>query len=171
MQRDRLKKLAHSIDALAERDERLMHRAHEIAALRRKAAMELHATCAGLVASLNELLTRIRIEMDPPEFNPENLREDGLNLFQINVRGRVLQIGFQVTPELVSTEDFRVPYVMEGSIRTFNQALLEQDLIEEHSIFYCLEKERHFWRFFDERTYRTGPVDTHYLAALLEQLL
>ena len=37
--------------------------------------------------------------------------------------------------------------------------------------FYCLERTRQFWRFFDERTYRTGPFDRDYLLALLEALI
>ena len=58
-----------------------------------------------------------------------------------------------------------------GSVRCFNQPLIEQDLIREHLLFYCLEKGRNFWRYFDERTYHSGPVDEEYLTALLEQLL
>jgi len=169
--RDRLKKLAGSIDALVERDERLLDRSREIMALRRKAALELHTTCAELVSGLNALLSNVSVQLDPAEFNPETFEEDGPNLFQINVRGRLLQFEFNATPEMVSTEEFRVPYTLKGSIRCFNQVLLERDVIEEQCIFYCLEKNRHFWRFFDERTYRTGAVDADYLASLLERLV
>ena len=98
------------------------------------------------------------------------LQEDGANLLQINVRGRILQIEFETTPDLVSTEDFRIPYTLSGAVRAFNQALLDKDLIEEQLIFYTLEKKT-MWRFFDARTYRSGEFDQAYLVGLMEQLL
>lgn len=171
MLRDRLRKLAGNIDELEDRDQQAVDRAREITALRRKAAVELHVLCVELVADLNALLARVKVELVPETYDPDNLRGEGINLFQINVRGRIVQFEFSLTPELVSTEDFRIPYTLHGSVRCFNQTLLEQDLIQEQSIFYCLEKERHFWRYFDERTYRTGPVDKEYLVSLLEDLV
>ena len=33
------------------------------------------------------------------------------------------------------------------------------------------EKEKKLWRFFDARTYRSGPLDRDYLIGLMEQLL
>lgn len=171
MQQDRLKRLAENIDALAEKDELLIRKTRQIAALRQKAAADLHAVCARFVTHLNTLLSKTRVAFDPPEYAAECFQEHGVNLFQINVRGRILQIGFRITPELVSTEEFRIPYTLEGAIRCFNQQLLEQNLILEHLLFYCLEKDRDFWRFFDERTYRSGPVDEDYLASLMEQLV
>ncbi len=171
MQKDRLNRLAEQIDALAGKDELALARAQEIAAIRRRAAVELHQACTEFVAGLNALLSKTRLDLDPPTFAPEQFQEDGPNLFQIQVRGRLLQIVFETTAELVSTEDFRVPYVLAGTIRCFNQQLLEQDLMVEHMLFYCLEKTRQFWRFFDERTYRTGPLGTEYLLSLMEQLV
>lgn len=171
MHLSRLNKLAETIDALAERDELLLRRTREIAVIRRQAAVDLHATCAKFVAALNGLLARTQILLDPAEFAAGNFREEGPNLLQINVRGRILQLEFTTTPELVSTENFRVPYTLEGSVRGFNQQLLEQNLIREHLLFFCLEKNRNFWRYFDERTYRSGPLDGEYLALLLEQLI
>ena len=53
----------------------------------------------------------------------------------MNVRGRILQVAFEATVELVSTEDFRVPYTLHGSVRAFNQELLDKDIIEEQLIF------------------------------------
>jgi len=44
-------------------------------------------------------------------------------------------------------------------------------LIEEQLLFYTLEKDRKMWRFFDARTYRSGPFDQEYLASLMEQLI
>jgi hypothetical protein len=164
-----LSKLARTIDALADKDEALLAREREVAALRGTAAAELHAVCAAFIQAVNGLLTRTRIALDPPEFG--GFREDEPNLLQIHVRGRILQLEFRSTAEPVSTEEFRVPYILVGSVRSFNQQLLEQNVIREHLLFYCLEKDRSFWRYFDERTYRSGPFDLDYLAALLQELL
>ena len=77
----------------------------------------------------------------------------------------------ELAPEMISTENFRVPHILEGSIRCFNQEYLEQAVIEEQYIFYCLEKKRKLWRFFDARTYRSGPFDRDYLVALMEHVV
>ncbi len=82
-----------------------------------------------------------------------------------------MQGEFSSTPELVSTEDFRIPYIISGSVRAFNQMLLDRDVIEEQLLFYTLEKRMRMWRFFDPRTYRSGPFDQEYLVCLMEQLL
>ena len=167
----RLKRLARSIDTLADRDQNLVDRAREIAALRGRAAGELHSICAEFVASLNRLLSREAVVLDPPVFGEEAFHEEGRNLIQINVRGRILQIEFGSTAELVSTEEFRIPYTMDGSVRAFNQELLEKDIIEEQLLYYTLEKDRKWWRFFDARTHRSGPFDQEYLVSLMEQLI
>ena len=167
----RLKRLAGSIDALAERDRQLMNHAKEMAALRRKAAAALHGVCAEFVTSVNRLLSQTEMLLDPVDFPQEAFRPEGSNLVQISVRGRILQVEFSSTDELVSTEDFRIPYTLEGSVRAFNQALLEKDRIEEQLIFYTLEDKNGLWRFFDARTYRSGVFDQEYLAGLMEQLL
>ena len=168
---NRLKRLAVSIDALADKDERHIHRAHEIARIRRAAAGELHILCAAFVDRLNGMLTRGLVVLDPPVFSEDAYRDDGANLLQIHVRGRILQVLFRATPELVSTEDFRMPYILSGTVRAFNQALLDQDLIEEQLLFYTFEKRQQMWRFFDARTYRSGPFDQDYLVSLMEQLV
>jgi hypothetical protein len=167
----RLKRLAGNIDALAQKDEGFLRHAREIAALRQAAAADLYAICADFVASVNRLLARTAVELDPPGYGPNSFQEDLVNLMQINVRGRILQISFSSTPELVSTEDFRVPYTLEGTVRAFNQELLDKDIIEEQLIFYTLENHKKMWRFFDARTYRSGPFDQEYLIGLMEQLL
>ena len=71
---------------------------------------------------------------------------------------------------VTSTDDLRTPYTLEGSVRWFNQDLLERDDIKDHRLYYCLDKGRSLWRYYDARSHRTGPVDDEYLAALLEQL-
>jgi len=168
---DRLKKLARSLDALARKDEIRIRRAHEIGSLRRQAALELHGICGDFVRDLNQLLSEIELEFQPEEYGPENFRDEGVHLFQINARGRILQIKFEATPEPISTEDFRVPYILAGAVRCFNQQLLEKDLIEEQLLFCTIEKSRHLWRFFDARTYRSGLFDADYLTGLMEQLV
>jgi hypothetical protein len=167
----RLKRLAESIDALAEKDEGFLRRAREIAALRQAAAADLYAICADFVSAVNRLLARTEMELDPSGFGSNSFQENLVNLVQINVRGRILQVSFSTTPELVSTEDFRVPYTLEGSVRAFNQELLEKEIIEEQLIFYTVENHKKMWRFFDARTYRSGPFDREYLIGLMEQLL
>ena len=167
----RLKRLAESIEALSEKDDRILRRAREIAELRCAAAADLYAICADFVNSINRLLSRPTVELDPPAAGIASFQEDAPNLIQINVRGRILQVSFAATPEIVSTEDFRVPYTLSGTVRAFNQELLDKDIIEEQLIFFTLENHKKMWRFFDARTYRSGPFDQEYLVHLMEQLL
>jgi len=167
----RLKRLAESIDALLEKDERMLRRAREIDELRRSAAADIFTICSEFVHSLNRMLEHSAVDLDPPDYSRSSFRDDAPNLIQINVRGRILQVTFTATEELVSTEDFRVPYTLEGTVRAFNQALLDKDLIEEQLIFFTLESQRRMWRFFDARTYRSGPFDLEYLIGLMEQLI
>jgi type II secretory pathway component PulM len=169
--KDRLRKLAKAIEALAEKDSVLVQKTQEIAALRRQAAMELHAICWTFASDINLHLSQPTVQFDPSAYAAESFADNGVNLLQINVRGRILQIEFESTPEMISTENFRVPHILEGSIRCFNQEFLEQAVIEEQYIFYCLEKKRKLWRFFDARTYRSGPFDREYLIALMEHVV
>jgi hypothetical protein len=168
----RLKRLAHHIDALAEKDEKYLRHLREMSALRRAAAAELHAICRDFVHSINRLLSRSELALDPEQFPETAFHEDNsAHLLQVSVRGRILQISFNATPELVSTEDFRVPYTLAGSVRAFNQELLEKEIIEEQLLFYTVEKEAKMWRFFDPRTYRSGRFDQQYLVSVMEQLI
>ena len=167
----RLKRLAKSIDALGHKDEHRLNHAREMADTRRKAASELHAICNGFVLAVNSLLSCGRVLLDPPDFPEEAFREEDGNLIQINASGRILQIHFSATKELISTEDFRIPYTIEGSVRAYNQDLLDKDVIEEQLLFYTFERGKKMWRFFDARTYRSGPLDQEYLVNLMEQLV
>jgi hypothetical protein len=171
LQKSRFKKLAEAIEALAEKDSVLIQKTQQVASLRREAAVHLHAICAHFIEELNQHISTTKLQFDPPEYSPESFQEAGINLLQINARGRILQIEFASTPDTISTENFRVPHILEGSIRCFNQELLEQSVIEEQFIFYCLEKKRNMWRFFDARTYRSGPFDREYLITLMEQVV
>ena len=171
LQKDRLKKLAEAIDALAAKDTALVERTQEVAALRRTGAVELHTICASFVCEINRQLSKIQVQFDPGEYTGDAFRDVGANLLQINVRGRILQIEFASTPDMISTENFRVPHILEGSIRCFNQKSLDQSLIEEQFIFYCLGRKQNLWRFFDARTYRSGPFDREYLISLMEPVV
>lgn len=166
-----MKRLAGSIDRLAEKDDELLRRERETSAMRRGAAAQLYAVCAGFVGDLNRMLTRTEVRLDPESFNQEAFEPDVSTLIQIQVRGRILQIEFTATPELVSTEEFRIPYILEGSVRAFNQELLDKDLIEEQLLFYTLEGRGNMWRYFDTRTYRSGPFDREYLMGLMEAVV
>jgi hypothetical protein len=167
---DPMKRLARNLDRLADKDAQSLARAHDIASLRRSAASELFRICSGFASELNRLLTRGELVLDPPDFEDGSFHEETANLIQMNIRGRVVQVQFQATPELVSTEDFRVPYTLQGSARAFNQDLLDRDLIEEQLIFYTLERPRYLWRYFDPRTYRSGEFDRGFLISLMERL-
>ena len=131
----------------------------------------MHAICAGFVNSVNGLLIRGAVTLDPPEFSYAGFRDDASNLIQMNIRGRILQVEYTPTVELSSTEDFRIPYTLEGFVRAFNQKLLDKNLIEEQLIFYTLEKTGNMWRFFDARTYRSGAFEQEYLVGLMEQII
>jgi len=167
----RLKRLASRIDSLADKDERSLRMALEMGQVRRAAALEIHAVCAAFTEALNRLLSHRAVVIDPPEVREEGFGELTPRLIQINVRGRILQVEFHEPDELLSTEEFRIPYTLAGSVRAFNQELLDKDLIEEQLLFYTVEKHRRMWRFFDPRTYRSGPFDEGYLISLMEQIV
>jgi hypothetical protein len=171
LHRDRLKKLAERIRSLSAKDDLLLQKTRDIAALRQKAAMQLYGVCADFVRDVNLLLSGPVVQLDPETYPEDAFQDDGVNLLQINVRGRILQVSFESTPELISTEEFRVPYILQGATRCFNQQLLDQELIEEHLLFYCLERTHPMWRFFDARTYHTGAFDKEYLVTLMERLV
>ena len=167
----RLKKLAARIDALVEKDEQAIRDACETAAKRRGGAVELHRICARFVETLNALATKAQVALDPAAYRLDGFREEGPNLIQINARGRIIQIEFHGTELPVSTEEFRIPYIMEGEVRCFNQELLDRQSVQEQLLFYCLEKHGPMWRFFDPRTYRSAAFDERFLVAMMEQLV
>jgi hypothetical protein len=169
--RDRLSRLAEAIESVAARDHERILEAERIDRLRAYGACDLYGICRELVDALNSRLTDPAVVLDPPVYSPGNFEDGGPNLFQINLRGRLLQIGFGSTDELISTEDFRSPYILNGSVRSFNQELLERDALEVHSIFYCLEGEGGRWFFSDSRAYRNGRLTPDFLARELERLL
>lgn len=168
---DRLQRLAQRIRSLAEKDEHQLRRVREVETLRRAAARELHSVCADFVAAVNGALDDHLVLLDPPEYGANSYSDYSPSLVQINVHGRILQVSFAATAELISTEDFRIPYILEGSVRAFNQEMLDKDLIEEQPLFYTMEPNRNMWRYFEARTYHSGPFDRDYLISLMERIL
>ena len=134
-------------------------------------ATELHAICRAFIDALNGRLLKPSVILDPGDFSAEGYNDGAPVLFQINLRGRLLQIRFEGTEDLYSREDFRRPYVLYGAVRSFNQDFLDRNIVDEKAIFYCLEGEGGRWYYFDTRTYRTGQLTQDFLVAELEQLL
>jgi hypothetical protein len=168
---DRLSRLAKAIEAIADTDRRLIDESTRVDRLRSRGALDLHRICRAFVDKVNGKLAESAILLDPPLYSEGNYNDGGINLFQINLRGRILQIEFRATEELYEDDDFRHPYVLRGAVRSFNQDLLEHGTVEEKMIFYCPTDETAFWYFFDGRTYRTGRVAENYLVSEMERLL
>jgi hypothetical protein len=167
---DRLTRLVKRIEAVAGRDRDLMEEATQTDELRLRGAAELHHILRVFVDKVNGRLTDRAILLDPPDFSVD-IFDDDRNLFQINLRGRLLQIEFSATDGLTESDDFKLPYVLHGSVRSFNQDLLLHNTVDEQLIFYCPKAEGAEWHFFDERTYRTGRVAEDYLIREMERLL
>ena len=168
---ERLKRLARSIESLAGRDAAQIREAERMSALRGSAAAELHAICADFVGSVNRLLSKPLVELGPAEFQPASFRDPGNNVFQINFSGRMLHMEFRATDTLTSTDDFRIPYIIEGKIRCLNQQMLDQVLIPETLLFCCLESGGYTWLTFDPRIHRVTPFDREFLVVVMERLV
>ena len=160
-------RLARQIDA-AGKSERLSVDADAVSEVRRRGAAELHAVCAEFVASVNRKLSETAVELSPSGYSPETFRESGVNIMQISSHGRQVQITFAAGAQLLSTEKFRVPYVLEGEVRAYNQKMLERFQIVTFSLFYCVGEEVSGWRFYNWRTLRTGPVNQEFLIQLMD---
>ncbi len=167
----RLEALARRIEAVVAKDEELVRQARECAVLRRRAAVELHAMCAAPVATLNRLLSRPAVELSPPEYTAEAYRDDDSNIFQINVSGRIVQLEFHAAPTPFATERYHTPYILEGSLRAFNQDYLEMSQVPEHPVFCCPKGERLEWIWYDARLQRGAPLDQNHLISLLERVI
>lgn len=162
-------RLAKQIDA-AQKSERFLVNATEVAELRRQGACQLHQACLEFASLLNSELARAVMELTPASFTADLFREPGVNLFQMSSQGREMQITFQSTPQLFSTEKFRIPYILEGELRTYNQQMLEHFEIRTDMLFFCVEEDTASWRYFDWRRPRSAPVDRDLLAELMERL-
>ena len=168
---DRLTRLATAIDALTDHDQRLIDESHAVDKMRITGAMELYAICRKFVDDLNERLAQPAVLLSPVSYAMESFDDTGSNLFQINLRGRLLQLEFSATDELYERDDFRIPYTLRGAVRSFSQEFLDANSIVEQAIYFCPNEGRPTWFFFDGRTYRTGVVGQDYLAGELERLL
>jgi len=166
---DAIARLARQIDA-ARKTERFLVDAGEVATLRRQGASGLHRICAEFVSSMNRNLSDAVLEISPSQYAQETFREPGINLIQISSQGREIQIAFEAPPQLVATEKFLVPYVLEGEVRAYNQRMLERFEIRSSLVFFCVEAGTAAWRFFDWKTRHTGSVDHEWLARLMEPL-
>ncbi|HEX4275272.1 MAG TPA: hypothetical protein VHZ74_07965 [Bryobacteraceae bacterium] len=172
---DRLTRLARAIESIAESDRKVIDESTRVDDLRAQGALDLHRICSAFVDKVNAKLSDPAILLDPAVFEERNYNDGGLNLFQINLRGRILQIEFGPTDELYEDDDFRRPYVLRGAVRSFNQDLLDHGSIDEQMIFYCPSDHSSSndarWHFFDGRTHRSGLVAEHYLITEMERLL
>jgi hypothetical protein len=166
-----LSRLAKAIEAIGEHDRKLIDESARVDRLRAQGAVDLHEICRKFVDKLNAKLSDPAVVLDPPVFSADHYNDGGPNLFQISLRGRLLQLEFEATDELYSRDDFRQPYVLRGSVRSFNQDLLDRHGVEEQMIFYCPGNGQAFWYFLDSRTYHTGRVSEDYLISEMEQLL
>ena len=167
---DRLTRLARAIEAITERDNKLIEESTQVDQLRSRGAAQLHEICHLFVQKVNGRLSERSVLLDPPSFSEGDF-QDGPNLFQINLRGRLLQIEFAATGELYESDDFKRPYVLRGAVRSFNQDLLQHNTVDEQMIFYCPSGGAADWFYFDERTYRTGRLGEDYLISEMERLL
>jgi len=166
---DAIARLARQIDA-ARKTERFLVNADEVASLRHQGACELHRICADFVSAVNGNLSEAALDLSPATYAPDSFREPGENLIQIGSQGRQMQLAFKAPSELVSTEKFVVPYVLEGEVRTYNQRMLERFEIRSRLLFFCVEAGTPQWRFFDWRSRHSGPVDHGLLASLMKPL-
>jgi hypothetical protein len=167
----RLQSLARKIEAVVEQDQELIRQAKEYALLRRRGAGELHALCHELVEAINRHLASPRVELSPPDFPEEVYRDDGANVFQINVSGRIVQVEFHATTTPLSTEKLPAPYILEGSVRAFNQEFLDLSLVPEQPLFCSVRESLLEWVWYDPRSQRTAPFGQDRLLALLERLM
>ena len=168
---DRLSRLAEAIEAIGEQDRKLIEESARVDHLRSRGAVDLHGICRSFVDKVNARLSEAAVLLDPPSLREENFNDGVVNLFQINLRGRLLQLEFAATAELFESDDFRQPYILRGAIRRFNQELLDSNTVDEQLLFCCPTGTTTRWYFFDPRTYRTGRVSEDYLIAELERLL
>ena len=168
---ERLSRLARNLEKLAEKDRERIRADEEFLALRQAAAAELHQILTAFVAEVNALVTGVKLDLSPVVWPAGSLNQNEVNVFQINVSGRVIQFNFQVTDNLRERMEIRAEYTLAGAIRWFNQELLEREEVREDRLYYCVGRSVHGWRYVDSRSQKMGVFDADYLAGLLEQLV
>ncbi len=167
----RFRKLAQRIEELRLKDEALERSRCKVLDDRRQAVRKLWETCRNFADQLNKYAGDDKIELSPNQPPNDCPDEQAVELI-LNVRGRVLLLDLRAPANLISSDNFKRPYILEGDVRFFNQELLESNRVEEHSIFFCPDEgPRGDWLFWNVRTYKIGPVDENYFASLLEQIL
>ena len=166
---DAILRLARQIDA-TRKSERLRVGADVVNSTRSQGACELHRICADFVASLNGKLSQTSLELAPAKYSPEMFRGSEVTLMQISSQGRQMQITFQATRELVSTEKYPIPYILEGEVLSYNQRMLERFEVRSLLLFYTVQEDAAQWRYYDWRTARTGVVGSELLVSLMEPL-
>ncbi len=165
---ERIARLAKQIGSDIRKEHHWVLTELEILDLRRKGASELYSICADLAASVNQLVSPSALELTPPE---SIFRESGVNLIQLNAQGRIVQIAFEATRDIFSTEKFRIPYVLEGEVRAYNQAMLERTQIRSQALFYCLQDKGNTWHYFEWLHGRTGIFGRDQIVSLMERLV
>jgi hypothetical protein len=170
IQRNRMQKLARTVDGFADRDAERMQREAEIHQLRVEAATTLHGVCMNFAAELNPLLQKVRVEVSPDQFQPDQYQADRPTIFQINASGRLVQFTFQATETWTANHDFRLPYTLEGSVQSFSQEEIDHSNIHEYRLFCCLEGKGSEWYWLDIVKRESGKVDIDYIATMLEHL-
>jgi hypothetical protein len=168
---ERFKRLARSLQAMDERDRARVDKEKKLEELRQNAVKELHSICAGFVGHVNGFSSTVKLELSPPDFIIDGFGEAKVHLLQIGVNGRVIQFSFRGTSEMEATDDLRVPYTIEGSVRWFNNEMLERDEVKDHPLYYCLERGNWAWRYQDLNTHRLGLIDDDFLADRFEELI
>jgi len=167
----RIRKLAHRIEELRLKDVEVQQLRQQILEARRKAVQRLWETCRSFASQLNAFAAEDKLDLSPSE-PPADCRDEQPIELMLNVRGRVLLVALRAPANLISSDNFRKAYILEGDVRFFNQELLESDRVEEHSVFFCPgEGQDGDWLFWNVRTYKSGLVDEDYFASLLEQIL
>ena len=90
---------------------------------------------------------------------------------QVVAQGRIVQIAFESTREIFSTEKFLIPYILEGEVRAYNQKMLERTQVRSQALFFCLEDTRNTWGYYEWINGRTGAFGRDQLVSLLERIV
>lgn len=168
----RLRRLARKLDELPARDAQRRREAEELERKQNEAARALFELCQKLAKTLNPMLKHLQIELSPETFSAGMLDGEAGMLIQLNAAGRIVQLALAAREPSPSTEHYRVPYILRGAIRWFNQEWLDRQLVQEHWLFCCLnEGAAPEWRYLDPHTRKSGALNLEYLISRFEELL
>jgi len=168
---ERFGKLARRVEEVRRNDEADARRRSEIAEKRVQALLMLWEICRNFADHLNRHIEQEQVILAPPD-PPADINEDNSAQLLLSLHGRVLLLDIRIPSDLVSSDNFRKPYILEGEVRFFNQKLLDEERVEEHAVFFCHEEgPGGAWLYWNSRSYTSGRLDEDYLAGLLEQIL